>query len=272
MGIEDLEKFLPVVLINRNYVVTSLNDTGKMMLGEVVGKKCFQVLYNLDKPCPEYNISCPILSGEENVDTVTLDFEVYLRTYGKLPIGGIYWESVINITNLSIIRSGVFDALTGLYSRSFLSGMIDKFFYMWKRYGEVFSVLFIDMDNLKQINDEYGHLTGDEALKKVGQCIKLYLRKADIGVRYGGDEFIVVLPKTRREEAIKVAKRIRECISSIPFVTKLSASLGVIESSEKDTKVEEMIERADKVLYYAKSVGEGTIAVAKTEEEFYTVD
>lgn len=266
MGIEDLEKFLPVVLINRNYVITSLNDTGKMMLGDVVGKKCFQILYNLEKPCPEYNISCPIVSGEENVDTVTLDFEVYLRTYGKLPVGGIYWESVINITNLSIIRSGVFDTLTGLYSRSFLSGLLEKLFYLWKRYGEVFSMLFLDLDNLKQINDEFGHLTGDEALKKVGQCIKLYLRKADVAVRYGGDEFLIVLPKTRGEDAVVVAKRIHECITSIPFVSKLSATIGVVEISEEDKDTESMIARADKVMYYVKENRKGSIAIQKGKE------
>ncbi len=90
---------------------------------------------------------------------------------------------MINITNLSIIRSGVFDALTGLYNRSFLSGVPEKFFYMWKRYRRDLLHPVVDIDNLKKINDEYGHLSGDEALKKIGQCIKLYLRKADIGVQ-----------------------------------------------------------------------------------------
>lgn len=88
---------------------------------------------------------------------------------------------MINITNLS--RSGVFDALTGLYNRSFLSGVPEKFFYMWKRYRRDLLHPVVDIDNLKKINDEYGHLSGDEALKKIGQCIKLYLRKADIGVQ-----------------------------------------------------------------------------------------
>ncbi len=272
MGVEDLEKFLPVALINRNYIITSLNDTGKMMFGDVTGKKCYHVLYNLEKPCSEYNINCPIVSGEENVDTVTLDFEVYLRTYGKLPVGGIYWESVINITNLSVIRSGVFDSLTGLYSRNFLSGLLEKLFYIWKRYGEIFSILFVDLDNLKRVNDEYGHLTGDEALRKVGQCIKLYLRKADVGVRYGGDEFFIVLPKTRREEAVKVAKRIHGCIENIPFVAKLSATIGVIEVSEEDTDVDSIVDRADKALYFAKTNKKGSIAVAKSKEEFYLVE
>ena len=270
MGVEDLGKFLPVVLINRNYVITSLNDTGKMMFGDVVGKKCYKVLYNLDKPCPEYRTNCPIATGEENVDTVTLDFEVYLRTYGKLPVGGIYWESVINITNLSVIRSGVFDTLTGLHSKSFLTGIMEKFFHMWKRYREAFSILLIDMDSFKSINEEYGHLTGDEALRKVGQCIKLYLRKADIGVRFGGDEFLIILPKTKKEEAVKVARRIHGCITSVPFVTKLSASIGIAESSEEDSKVEDIMERAQKALRHAK--GKGKIAVAKSAKEFHAVE
>ena len=272
MSVEDLDKFLPVVLINKNYIITSLNETGKMMLGDVVGKKCYQVLYNLEKPCPEYNINCPIASGEENVDTVTLDFEVYLRAYGKLPVGGIYWESMINITNLSVIRSGVFDTLTELYSRSFLTGLMEKFLYMWQRYREVFSVLFLDIDNLKRINDEFGHLSGDEALKKVGQCIKLYLRRSDFGIRYGGDEFLVLLPKTRKENAVHVAKRIHECITTVPFMVKLSVTIGVAEIMEEDRSMDDVIGRVDKALYYAKNKRRGSIAVAKGKEEFYLVE
>ena len=272
MGVKDLEKFLPLVLINKNYVITSLNETGKAMLGDVVGKKCYNALYNLDKPCSEYNIGCPIATGGEDVDTVTLDFEVYLRAYGKLPVGGIYWESMINITNLSAIRSGIFDTLTGLHSRSFLSGVLEKFFYLWKRYKENFSVLFVDLDDLKGINEEYGRLTGDEALKKVGQCIALYLRKADIGVRYREDDFLVVLPKTKKEEAVKAAKRIQECIVSLPFVTRLSISIGIAESSGEDKKVENLLQRAEKALDYAKSRGKGKIAVARSTKEFYTVE
>jgi len=272
MGVKDLEKFLPLVLINKNYTITSLNETGKMMLGDVVGKKCYNALYNLDKPCSEYDIKCPIATGGEDVDTVTLDFEVYLRAYGKLPVGGIYWESAINITNLSAIRSGIFDALTGLHSRSFLTGILEKFFYMWKRYRETFSVLFVDIDELAKINEEYGRLTGDEALRKVGQCVSLYLRKADVGVRYGEDDFLVLLPKTKKEEAIKVAKRIHGCIDSLPFVTKLSVSIGIAESSGEDKKAEDLIERAKSSLEYAKNKGKGKIAVARSRDEFYVVE
>jgi diguanylate cyclase (GGDEF)-like protein len=237
------------------------------MLGDVVGKKCYQVFYNLEKPCPEYNIKCPIVSNEEEVDTVTLDFEVYLRAYGKLPVGGIYWESVINITNLTVIRSGVFDPLTGLYSRGFMSGILEKLFYMWKRYGEIFSLIFLDIDNLKQINDEYGHLTGDKAINKIGQCVKLYLRKADVAIRYGGDEFLIILPKTRKSEALVVAKRIHKCIEELPFVTELSTTIGVVEVSDEDKDVEHLLERVDKVLYFAKKERKGSIAVGKNNGE-----
>ncbi len=272
MSVEELEKFLPVVLINKNYVVTSLNETGKMMLGDVVGKKCYQVLYNLEKPCQEYNINCPIASGEENVDTVTLDFEVYLRAYGKIPVGGIYWESMVNITSLSVVRSGIFDTLTELYSRSFLSGLMEKFLHLWQRYREIFSVLFLDIDDLKKINDEFGHLSGDEALKKVSQCVRLYLRRSDFGVRYGGDEFLILLPKTRKENAVHVAKRISECITTVPFVTKLSVTIGIAEVNEEDRTPEDVLGRADGALHYAKRKGRGSIAVAKGKEEFYLVE
>ena len=271
MGIKDLEKFLPVVLINKNYIITSLNDTGKMMLGDVVGKKCFQVLYNLDKPCQEYEIKCPIVSGEENIDTVTLDFEIYLRAYGRLPVGGIFWESMINMTNVNLLRSGVFDSQTELYSRSFLKGVLEKFLFMWQRYRDVFSLLIVDVDNLRRINEEYGHLTGDEALKKIGQCIKLYLRKSDFGIRYEGDSFIVLLPKTRLDKAVNVAQRISECVESIPFVSNLRVTIGVTEVKEEDKRPEDIISRALQALKFAGERKE-KIGVARSSEEFATVD
>ncbi|HIC97460.1 MAG TPA: GGDEF domain-containing protein [Aquificaceae bacterium] len=255
MGVDELGKFLPVVLISRNYIITSLNDTAKTMLGDVVGKRCYQVLYNLSKPCTEHGIKCPVSSGEEDIDTVTLDFEVYLRAYGKLPVGGIYWESVVNITNLSVIRSGVFDALTGLHSRNFSLEMIEKFLRMRERYGESFSLMLIDIRGLGKINEEYGTLSGDEALRKVAQCIRLYLRKADIGTRYEGGKFLVVLPKTKKEEASGVAGRICECVKSIPFVRKLSVSIGVVESSKEGEEAMDLIERAERALSLAKRRG-----------------
>ncbi len=83
---------------------------------------------------------------------------------------------------------------------------------------------------------------------------------------------MIVLPKTRKEEASKVAKKIHECIENVPFVAKLSASIGMVESSEKDSSVEDIISRADKALYYAKTQKKGSIAVSNGEEEFYTVE
>jgi len=271
MGIKDLEKFLPVVLINKNYVITSLNDTGKMMLGDVVGKKCYQVLYNLEKPCQEYEIKCPISTGEENIDTVTLDFEIYLRAYGRLPVGGIFWESMINMTNVNLLRSGVFDTQTDLYSRSFLKGVLEKFLFMWQRYRDVFSILIVDVNNLKRINEEFGHLTGDEALKKIGQCIRLYLRKSDFGIRYESDSFVVILPKTRLDKAVNVAQRIHECVASIPFVSPLSITTGITEVREEDKKPEDILKRAEQALAYAREKKE-SMAVARSPEEFATVD
>ena len=269
MGIKDLEKFLPVILINKNYIITSVNESGRMMLGDVVGKRCYEVLYNLEKPCREYNIQCPIVSQEENIDTVTLDFELYLRAYGKLPVGGIFWESVINVTNINQIRSGVLDAITGLYSKNFLSGVMEKFFFMWQRYKDIFSILYLDMDHLSTINENYGRLSGDEALKKTGQCIKLYLRKSDFGFRYESDEFVVLLPKTKMDLAIKVAKRISESVESTPFLTSLSVHIGIAEVGTEDKNPEPIIERAQKALLFAKDKNGINIGASRGRDRFF---
>ncbi len=271
MSIEELGKFLPVVLINRNYIITSINESARSMLGDAVGKKCYQVLYGLEKPCPEFNIKCPVASQEEGIDTVHLGFEVYLRSFGRLPFGGISWESPINITSLSVIRASVYDPLTGLYSPSFIKGMLEKLFYMWKRYGEIFSLLLIDIDDMGKINKEFGHLTGDEAIKKVGQSIKLCSRKADIVVRLKEDKFIVVLPKTDKEDAIVVARRIQKSVQELPFVSKLSVSIALVDVSREERGVDALMEKANRIMKYLKERYKGSIAYEESRGVYKVV-
>jgi len=244
MSVEELGKFLPVVLINKQYTITSLNETAKTMLGDVVGKKCYQALYDLEKPCSEFDIKCPILTKEEEISTLTLNFEVYLRAYGKLPVGGLYWESLINITNIPMLRAGTIDMLTGLHTKSFMMGFLRKLIHMAKRYDETFSVLAIEIIDLTKISEEFGSLSADEAVKKVADCLKRFLRKSDVGIRFGSSELLAILPKTKKEEALKVASRIRGAIESTPFITRLSVSMGVVEGSKDEKDPEELIEKA----------------------------
>ncbi len=111
----------------------------------------------------------------------------------------------------------------------------------------------IDMDKLKVINDSFGHAAGDEALKLVAKSIQRSIRKVDLGTRFGGDEFIVLLPEADREEAAAVAKRIREAILGVEFESgKLSVSMGVVQWHSGFDAPKDFVQAADEAMYLAK--------------------
>ena len=109
------------------------------------------------------------------------------------------------------------------------------------------------MDKLKALNDTYGHAAGDVALKLVAKSIQRSIRKVDLGTRFGGDEFIVLLPEADRDEAAAVAKRIREAISAVEFESgKLSVSMGVVQWHSGFEAPKDFVHAADEAMYLAK--------------------
>ncbi len=169
-------------------------------------------------------------------------------------------NAIENIKELSLR-----DQLTGLYLRRHMNEVLDDLLYNFKRYKKVFSVIMMDLDDFKAINDTYGHLAGDEVLKTVATILKRYTRQSDIPFRYGGDEFIVLLPETQLEDALVVAEKIRKKISSIKFKKNdleftCSVSLGVTQVKEGDS-VESILERVDEALYKTKRTSKGEITV-----------
>ncbi|MEO2069444.1 MAG: diguanylate cyclase [Desulfurobacteriaceae bacterium] len=154
------------------------------------------------------------------------------------------------------------DALTGLYRRDILHDLIEKEFYRSKRYGYHFSILMIDTDDFKKINDTYGHLVGDKVLKKVAETIRKTLRKSDIAVRYGGEEFLVILPHTDLNKAGIVAERLRKNIEKLDIEgLKVTVSIGVADNS-LSSNLEELIQKADQALYVAKRTGKNKVMLA----------
>jgi diguanylate cyclase (GGDEF)-like protein len=116
----------------------------------------------------------------------------------------------------------------------------------------------VDMDDLKSINDNHGHATGDEALRVVGKAIMRCIRKVDMGTRFGGDEFLVLLPEADEQEAATVAARIDQEIRSIDFdAGELSASIGVAQWNEGFSEPEDFIHAADEAMYSVKHTGSG---------------
>ncbi len=146
------------------------------------------------------------------------------------------------------------DQLTGLYNRRYLDMKLNELVEIARNEGRKFSIILFDIDNFKKINDTYGHQVGDEVLIKISEAVKETLRETDIFGRWGGEEFLVILPDT--EEPCAVAERIRKIVESLKFTSnlKVSVSLGATVYREKDTP-ESIINRADEALYTAKEKG-----------------
>lgn len=154
------------------------------------------------------------------------------------------------------------DILTGLYRREILYDLIEKEFHRSKRYGYHFSILMIDIDNFKKINDTYGHLFGDKVLKKVAETIRKTLRSSDIAIRYGGEEFLVILPHTDLESAKIVGERLRKTIEKLDIDgIKITISIGIADNS-LSPRLEDLIRKADQALYIAKRTGKNRVIAA----------
>jgi two-component system cell cycle response regulator len=153
------------------------------------------------------------------------------------------------------------DALMGIYNRLFFQKRISYEFQRTQRYSKPLSLLIMDLDHFKQINDQYGHLFGDLVLKQVAEMLRQTVRQVDILARYGGEEIVVICPETDSKGAMILAERIRSSIEAREFgdeqqKTKLTVSLGLVEvPNEKIHDVSEMLRVADEALYRAKSAG-----------------
>lgn len=130
---------------------------------------------------------------------------------------------------------------------------------------EPVSLLFIDVDDFKAINDTYGHMRGDEVLKIIGEAILLAVRKQDMVFRYGGDEFAVILQNASKEEAFQVAERIfsnvKRSVDGLTTFMKVTVSVGIAVLDEEFTDKKMLLEAADKSLYEAKRLGKNRVAM-----------
>lgn len=162
------------------------------------------------------------------------------------------------------------DHLTGLFNRRYLMESLDKELQRAVRKQGCLSLILLDIDYFKSVNDTFGHVQGDVVLQKVSQQLQKELRGYDIAARYGGEEFIAVLPDASLKEAVFVAERIRGAIEQLKFVgdishLRLTASLGVAEFEAPDCNngVDAFIKQADDALYRAKANGRNRVEFAE---------
>lgn len=162
------------------------------------------------------------------------------------------------------------DYLTGIQNRRYFMEFGERLFNLQKRTGGVSSVIMIDLDFFKRINDTHGHLTGDEILKQFVRTSQELMRKSDIFARYGGEEFVVLLPDTKIEDAHLAAEKIRALIEVSAYRNKdisisYTVSMGIAQSNEGDT-LKGVIYRADAALYTAKETGRNRVCMENKEQ------
>jgi len=163
------------------------------------------------------------------------------------------------------------DSLTGLFNRRAFEKKIQDEFDRSLRYHNPFSLLILDVDNFKTINDTYGHHSGDAVLVKISETLRDKTRKSDFPSRYGGEEFVMILPETDLDSAVQVAGKVHEAIRTHTFGTnthpfKLTVSIGVSStSSQFYSDWRQMLKDADQALYVAKNSGKDRIEICPPE-------
>ncbi len=154
-------------------------------------------------------------------------------------------------------RLATTDDLTTVYNRRHFLERLQNEIDRARRYGLVFSVMFLDIDNFKDLNDSYGHQVGDRVLAELGSILKHWARSSDIVARYGGEEFVVLLPMTEKPKALIAAERLRSKIQHHTFYRrkKLTVSVGVASFPEDGEEVDLLLGHVDEALYMAKKTG-----------------
>lgn len=163
-------------------------------------------------------------------------------------------------------RKAVTDGLTGLITHAHFKEQLASRFFEARRFDQPLSLMFIDVDHFKRINDTYGHQTGDEVLRQVCRAIQERVRACDVAARYGGEEIAVLLPQTDLAGATILAERMREAIAELSItdlrgqaMVTVTASLGVSELDPDDQAPADLIERADQAVYRAKHQGRNQV-------------
>ncbi len=161
-----------------------------------------------------------------------------------------------------LYRMGVMDPITNIYNKRYFTERLKQEFSLAKRNKTGLSLIMIDLDFFKKINDTYGHLAGDFILGKLSEVFSSMTREEDIVARYGGEEFVVILPGSSEEGAVICAERVREKIAQTPFIFEgetinITVSIGIATLDENNFfgSYEDFIEAADNCLYYSKKSG-----------------
>ncbi len=183
-------------------------------------------------------------------------------------LGSLALQIAGALQNAHLYELAMVDGLTSLFVRRYFDARIEEEVERSKRYGTAFSVIMMDVDDFKHLNDTYGHLVGDRVLRAISNVVKAQMRGVDTAARYGGEEIAVILPRTEMVAAYNLAERIRSAIAELrlttdedpPKVLTVTASLGIAAYPEsKASTGEDLVRNADRALYRAKKTGKNRV-------------
>ena len=264
--------------LNERGVIVHVNDVWLHELGyvreEVIGHPFTDFLdipsrNEFSRIFPEYrkngrldSIEYTMLKKDKKIIIVRVDGRVRYDAQGRF----VQTHCVLqNITKQKRLENelnvlAITDSLTGLYNRRYFFELAEKEFNRTLRHNHSLSILMFDIDHFKTINDTYGHLIGDQVLEQIAKSCRETLRDFDIIGRYGGEEFVVMMPQTDGDSAWLVAERLRQRLMKMRFNTSkgninLTVSVGVAEILDSDSVIEHLLDRADQALYIAKQNG-----------------
>ncbi len=223
------------------------------------------------QPC---SVVCmPVRAGGKVLGLMQLvnsDMQIYQR--GEMLLQALADYAAIAIENARAMQRiqelSITDDCTGLYNARHLATVLAEEVPRSQRFGYEFTVLFLDLDHFKRINDEYGHLSGSKLLAQFGRVLRENLRLIDAAFRYGGDEFVVLLPQTGKESAVLVARRLMATFHSARWLAgeglklALTASIGIASYPHDGSTSQAIVQLADEMMYRVKQSGRNNIAVA----------
>jgi diguanylate cyclase (GGDEF)-like protein len=237
---------------------------------------------NLCKTCRSNNqqyICIPFDINEDSsliISILTSDKEEINRINSHIPSIKNYLEAAKPVIESRILMAklrdtSLRDGMTGLYNRRFLEEFIDQVMNQVARENETYSVLMLDVDFFKMVNDTYGHDVGDKVIVEIGKVLKENIREADLAIRYGGEEFVVMLHNASDEGALKVAQQIHSSFAALSFdvgngeTLRKTISIGMAKFPTDGDTIWKCIKYADTALYVAKTSGRNKIVTYSTE-------
>ncbi|MCL4557732.1 MAG: diguanylate cyclase [Deltaproteobacteria bacterium] len=268
-GFDDSSKLIGIEFANDEGISGYVASTGKPVLINDTGKETRYLHYKGQKKAEGSFMSLP-LKYKDNVIGVLNVSNNIPNSFTKKDMDflvSICAQIAVVIENSRLYEKtkelSITDDLTGMFNRRYMRAVLDKEWERAKRYGKPLSLLMMDVDYFKNYNDTFGHLKGDEALVTLSHIFKMNIRGIDTIVRYGGEEFMVILPDTDPEGAMAVAEKLRSAVAGAfrqGDSPQLTVSIGVVSSPcEGIDNVGELLYAADIALYQAKKKGRNKI-------------